>query len=152
VRNVYALLCAYSKSHQNKTNKKIHWVCVPAIMFSLLGILWSLPFPVKVSPLINWATALIILSVVYYFYLSWQLALGMLFNSLLMIMILQWIDGFPLPLWQIACAVFVVAWIGQFYGHHIEGKRPSFYKDIQFLLIGPVWLLADVYKKFNVKY
>ena len=152
MRNVDALLSAYSNSHQNKTNKKIHWVCVPAIMFSLLGILWSLPFPVKVSPLINWATALIILSVVYYFYLSWQLALGMLFNSLLMIMILQWIDGFPLPLWQIACAVFVVAWIGQFYGHHIEGKRPSFYKDIQFLLIGPVWLLADVYKKFNVKY
>jgi len=152
VRNVDALLSAYSKSHQNKTNKKIHWVCVPAIMFSLLGILWSLPFPVKVSPLINWATALIILSVVYYFYLSWQLALGMLFNSLLMIMILQWIDGFPLPLWQIACAVFVVAWIGRFYGHHSEGKRPSFFKDIQFLLIGPVWLLADVYRKFNVKY
>ncbi len=152
MRNVDALLSAYNKSHQNKTNKKIHWVCVPAIMFSLLGILWSLPFPVKVSPLINWATALIIPSVVYYFYLSWQLALGMLFNSLLMIMILQWLDGFPLPLWQIACAVFVVAWIGQFYGHHIECKRPSFFKDIQFLLIGPVWLLADVYRKFNVKY
>jgi len=152
VRNVDVLLSAYRKSHQNKTNKKIHWVCVPAIMISLLGILWSFPFPVKVSPLINWATALIILSVVYYFYLSWQLALGMLFNSLLMIMILQWIDGFPLPLWQIACAVFVVAWIGQFYGHYIEGKRPSFYKDMQFLLIGPVWLLADVYRKFNVKY
>jgi len=152
VRNVDALLNAYSESHQHKTNKKIHWVCVPAIMISLLGILWSLPFPVKVSPLINWATALIILSVVYYFFISWQLALGMLFNSLLMIMILQWIDSFPLPLWQIACAVFIVAWIGQFYGHHIEGKRPSFFKDIQFLLIGPVWLLADVYRKFNVKY
>ncbi len=152
MRNVDALLNEYGESHQNRTNKKIHWVCVPAIMFSLLGILWSLPFPVKASPLINWATALIILSVVYYFYLSWQLALGMLFNSLLMIMILQWLDGFPLPLWQIACAVFVVAWIGQFYGHHIEGERPSFFKDIQFLLIGPVWLLADVYRKFNVKY
>ena len=152
MKNVHALLNEYSESHQNKINKKIHWVCVPAIMFSLLGILWSLPFPVNISSLLNWATVLIILSVVYYFFLSWQLALGMLFNSLLMILILQWIDGFPLPLWQIAFAVFSVAWIGQFVGHHIEGKQPSFFNDIQFLLIGPVWLLADVYRKFHLKY
>ena len=152
MRNVHALLNEYGESHQNKINKKIHWVCVPAIMFSLLGILWSFPFPFKISPFINWATALIILSLIYYIFLSWKLACGVFLYSLLMILILQWIDGFPLQLWQIACAVFIVAWIGQFYGHHIEGKRPSFFEDIQFLLIGPVWLLADVYRKFNVKY
>lgn len=150
--NVDVLLNTYSESHQNKINKKIHWICVPAIMFSFLGILWSLPIPVKAPPLINWATVLIALSLIYYIFLSWRLALGMLFNSLLMILILQWIDGFPLPLWQIACAVFIIAWIGQFYGHHIEGKRPSFFKDIQFLLIGPVWLLADVYRKLHLRY
>jgi uncharacterized membrane protein YGL010W len=152
MRNVHALLNEYGESHQNKINKKIHWVCVPAIMFSLLGILWSFPFPFKILPFINWATALIILSFIYYIFLSWKLACGIFLYSLLMILILQWIDGFPLPLWQIACAVFIVAWVGQFYGHHIEGKRPSFFENIQFLLIGPVWLLADVYRKFNVKY
>jgi len=152
MRNVHALLNEYGESHQNRINKKIHWICVPAIMLSLLGIFWSFPFPFKISPFINWATALIILSFIYYIFLSWQLALGMLFNSLLMIMILQWLDGLPLPLWQIACAVFIVTWIGQFVGHYIYGKRRSFLKDIQFLLIGPVWLLADVYRKFNVKY
>jgi uncharacterized membrane protein YGL010W len=150
--NVHALLNEYSDSHQNKTNKKIHWVCVPVIMFSLLGILWTLPFPFKISPLINWATVLIILSLIYYFFLSWQLALGMLFNLLIMIFILQWVDDFSESLWQIACAIFIVAWVGQFIGHQLEGKRPSFFRDIQFLLIGPVWLLADVYRKFNVKY
>ncbi len=152
MRNVNALLIEYGESHQNRINKKIHWVCVPAIMFSLLGILWSLPFPVIISPFINWATVLIILSLIYYFFLSWKLAIGVLFSSLFMILILQWMDGFSVPLWQIAIAIFIAAWIGQFVGHHIEGERPSFFRDIQFLLIGPVWLLADVYKKINLSY
>ncbi|MFB3099885.1 MAG: DUF962 domain-containing protein [Gammaproteobacteria bacterium] len=152
MRNVNVLLNEYGESHQNKTNKKIHWFCVPAIMFSLLGILWSLPFPVKFSPFINWATVLIVLSLIYYLFLSWKLACGMLFSSLFMILILQWMDGFSVPLWQIAIVIFIVAWIGQFIGHNIEGKRPSFIRDIQFLLIGPVWLLADVYRKFDLKY
>ena len=152
MRNVNALLTEYGESHQNKTNEKIHWVCVPAIMFSLLGILWSLPFPVKISPFINWATILIALSLIYYLFLSWQLALGIFFYSLFMILILHWADGFSVPLWQIALVIFVVAWIGQFVGHHIEGQRPSFFKDVQFLLVGPVWLLADVYRKFHLRY
>jgi len=95
---------------------------------------------------------LIVLSVIYYFFLSWQLAIGMIFYSVFMILILQWMDGFTVPLWQIAVAIFIVAWVGQFVGHHIEGKRPSFFKDIQFLLIGPVWLLADVYKRLHLRY
>jgi len=152
MRNVNALLNEYSEGHQNRVNKNIHRVCVPAIVFSLLGILWSLPFPIKISPLVNWATVLIVLSLIYYLFLSWKLAIGMLFSSLFMILILRWMDGFSVPLWQIAIAIFMVAWVGQFIGHHIEGKRPSFFKDIQFLLIGPVWLLADVYRKFNLSY
>ena len=151
MKKVDVLLTEYGVSHQNRINKKIHWVCVPAIMLSLLGILWSIPFPIKISPLINWATILITLSVIYYFFLSLKLAIGMFINSLLMILILQWVNDF-LVLWQVAIIIFIVAWIGQFIGHHIEGKRPSFFRDIQFLLIGPVWLLADVYRKFNVKY
>ncbi len=152
MRNVNALLNEYSESHQNRINKKIHWVCVPAIMFSLLGILWSLPFPVKISPLINWATVLITLSIIYYFFLSWKLAIGMFFSSLFMILILRWMDGFTVPLWQFAVAIFIMAWVGQFVGHHIEGKRPSFLRDIQFLLIGPVWLLVDIYRKFHLRF
>lgn len=152
MKKVDILLTEYSESHQDKTNKNIHRVCVPAIMFSLFGILWTLPFPINISPLFNWATVLIALSAVYYLFLSWQLAIGMLFNTVFMILILQWMDGFTTPLWQFAVTIFIVAWIGQFIGHHIEGKRPSFFKDIQFLLIGPVWLLADVYKKFHLRY
>jgi len=152
MKKIDTLLNKYGESHQNTINKKIHQVCVPAIMFSLFGILWSLPFPINISPLSNWATVLIVLSVIYYFFLSWQLAIGMIFYSVFMILILQWMDGFTVPLWQIAVAIFIVAWVGQFVGHHIEGKRPSFFKDIQFLLIGPLWLLADIYKRLHLRY
>ena len=152
MKDIDTLLNEYGESHQNRTNRKIHWVCVPAIVFSLFGLLWSLPFPIKISPLINWVTILIVLALIYYLLLSWRLACGMLFSSLFMILILRWMDSFSVPLWRIAVAIFIVAWIGQFIGHHIEGKRPSFFKDIQFLLIGPVWLFADVYRKFNLSY
>ena len=49
-----------------------------------------------------------------------------------------------------AIIVFVLAWVGQFIGHKIEGKKPSFIKDIQFLLIGPIWLLSAIYNKLNI--
>jgi uncharacterized membrane protein YGL010W len=56
------------------------------------------------------------------------------------------------PLWLVSAIVFVVAWIGQFYGHKVEGKKPSFLKDIQFLLIGPAWLLHFIYRRLGIPY
>ena len=55
-------------------------------------------------------------------------------------------------LWAVSVAVFVLAWVGQFIGHAIEGKRPSFFKDVQFLLIGPIWLLAELYRRAGIPY
>jgi uncharacterized membrane protein YGL010W len=59
---------------------------------------------------------------------------------------------FPGMLAYISLAVFVVAWIVQFYGHKIEGKKPSFLKDVQFLMIGPAWLMHFIYKKIGIGY
>ncbi len=56
------------------------------------------------------------------------------------------------PVWRSALVVFVVAWIGQFIGHKIEGKKPSFLQDLQFLLIGPVWLLGFIYRNLGIRY
>ena len=58
----------------------------------------------------------------------------------------------PLPLWIICAVLFALAWLGQFIGHAIEGRRPSFFKDLPFLLIGPLWLLADVYRRAGVRH
>ncbi|MDK2126805.1 Mpo1 family 2-hydroxy fatty acid dioxygenase [Parachitinimonas caeni] len=135
-----ALFDEYGSSHQNVINKRIHWVCVPLITFSLLGMLWH------VHQLV--AIGFVVLSLVYYSLLSTPIMVGMAFISTIMIFgIAQIKDVFTISL-----AVFVLAWIGQFIGHKIEGKKPSFFKDIQFLLVGPIWLLGFAYRKFAIQY
>lgn len=119
----------YGESHQNQTNKKIHWVCVPAILFSIIGIL------AHFSRLLT--ALLLVLTLVFYARLDLVLAVAM--AALLAVM--AWlIVVLPVGV-GFYIGVFVVAWIGQFYGHKVEGKKPSFFKDLQFLLIGPVWCM-----------
>lgn len=145
----------YGESHMNPINKTIHWICVPAIVFSLIGLLWSLPAPrifLEISPWLNWGTLFIAAAMLYYLVLSWPLAIGMLLVSALVVWGNARLAQLDTPLWQIALAIFVIAWIGQFIGHKIEGKKPSFFKDIQFLLIGPIWLLGFVYRRLGIRY
>jgi len=150
-------LSEYGESHQNPTNKRIHFICVPTIFFSLLGLLSYVPIKFLTgnsdySILINLASAVIILSFIFYIRLSFTVAIGMLFVSLISLWInyLIYSSG-VIQLWKFSVIIFVLAWIGQFYGHKIEGKRPSFFKDLQFLLIGPAWILSFAYKKLGIK-
>lgn len=145
----------YGESHRNQINKTIHWICVPAIVFSLIGLLWSLPVPAAfagISPWLNWSSLFVTAAMLYYFALSWPLALGMLLVSVAVLAGNYELAQLEIPLWQISIAIFVIAWIGQFIGHKIEGRKPSFFKDIQFLLIGPIWLLGFVYRKLGIRY
>ena len=155
LRSVQSWLDEYGESHQNPTNKLIHWICVPVIVFSVVGLLWSLPVPeafVRISPAMNWAVLFAMAAIVYYFILSASLAVGMVAVLAGMLGLAHWLSGFSTPLWAISVGIFVVAWIGQFIGHHIEGKKPSFFKDLLFLMIGPVWLLAFVYQRLGIRY
>ena len=78
---------------------------------------------------------------------------GVLLFNLILLWLTELLDmAAPLPLWMIALAVFIAAWMGQFVGHAVEGKRPAFFKDLQFLLIGPAWLMASVYRVLGLKY
>ena len=151
-----ALLAKYGESHQNPTNKLVHWVCVPLIMFSLLGLLWSVPVPAairNISPWLNWGTLVMALALLYYVRLSGRLALGMVLVWVAMAAGLRVVAGTAaLPLWTICLLIFALAWVGQFWGHKIEGKKPSFLKDLQFLLIGPLWLLHFVYHRLGWEY
>lgn len=155
MRTVTQWLDEYGESHRNPVNKLLHWVCVPAIVVSVIGLLWSLPVPGAfraLSPWLNWATITALLSLVYYYSLSPALALGSVLVFAAMFALVQGLLRLPWPLWQASATIFVVAWIGQFIGHACEGKRPSFYKDLQFLLIGPLWLLAFVYRGLGLQY
>lgn len=155
MRSVEQWLQEYGESHRDPTNKALHWVCVPIIVVSLIGLLWSAPVPDawrNISPLLNWGSMFLVAGVVYYLVMSWSLALGMaLFVGLVMLCVVG-LQNLPWPLWSVCLTLFVIAWVGQFIGHHVEGRRPSFFKDIQFLLIGPLWLLSFIYRKLRIPY
>lgn len=145
----------YGESHQNKTNKLIHWFCVPVITFTLLGLLSLLSYTFMINNqeiTINLAWALITVAILFYFKLSYSLTIGMLLFSGLCLWLINQLSIMLLfsDLLKFYIIAFIVAWIGQFIGHKIEGKKPSFFEDIQFLLIGPAWLLSFIYKKLNI--
>lgn len=154
MRTMQQWLDEYSESHRHPTNKTIHWICVPAILFSVLGLLWLVPVPrfaATMGPWVNWATLLIVFAAIYYLILSPALALGMAIIVLGMSAVIRWLEvTVAFPLWTLFAGIFLAAWIGQFIGHKIEGKKPSFFKDVQFLLIGPAWLLADLCRHLGV--
>ena len=124
-------------------------------MFSLIGMLWSIPLPtsVQVHPLINFGTLLIVGASFFYLSLSAVLSLGMLVVATLMLLGNYYLFIlFPDNLLMISIAIFFLSWIGQFIGHKIEGKKPSFFDDLKFLLVGPFWLMGFIYKAIGIKY
>ncbi|MDT7833178.1 Mpo1-like protein [Flavobacteriaceae bacterium S356] len=143
----------YAVSHQNETNQLIHYICVPLIFFSVIGLFMSIPTTLLentfelYNPLLeNWAAVFGIVSLIFYIRLGFWYFVQMLFFLLLAIIGNYWL-GNNVNLLYASIIIFVVAWIGQFYGHKVEGKKPSFIKDLQFLLIGPLWVLQKIGKK-----
>jgi uncharacterized membrane protein YGL010W len=139
-RAIDVLLARYGESHRNPVNELIHIVCIPALVFSLLGMLWAL----------HPAVALLVVAaaLAYYVTLSRAFALGMGVMVGAMLLVLAMLpDGTVLPT---SIGVFVAAWLGQFVGHHIEGKKPSFFDDLRFLLIGPLFVLSILYRRIRV--
>lgn len=140
----------YAESHQNKTNQLIHYFCVPAIFFSIVGFLMCIPnqfvrniFQAESNIIANWAMIACFLILLFYIRLSLRIS-GLFFVFALTCVIVNYLISLVAPLWIVSLVIFIVAWIGQFIGHHIEGKKPSFFKDLQFLLIGPAWVLAKL--------
>lgn len=153
MQKIQNLLAEYGESHQNETNKLVHWVCVPLILFSLVGLLYSLKLPYFLLPDIqlNVAHLTILAALIYYFKLSKSLTIGLLIFTLICLWLCYTIEEEALNLWLICIIIFILAWIGQFWGHKIEGKKPSFLKDLQFLLIGPAWLMSFIYEKLEIE-
>ncbi|MCS3869100.1 putative membrane protein YGL010W [Chryseobacterium ginsenosidimutans] len=157
MRKIDLLFAEYSESHRNATNKFIHWICVPLIFWTILGFISYIPTPnmyLKYYGFLSIASFIAItLVTIFYFRLSWRIALIMFFVMLLMEHFVSLVNvTFTRKSWIFFLAVFVITWILQFVGHKIEGKKPSFLKDLQFLLIGPIWLLSFILKKLGIKY
>ena len=155
MRRLETLLDKYGESHLNLTNKFIHWFCVPAIMFSLFGLLYSIPFFMEKTMWLNWAAMALLAALVFYWQLSIPMFIGFVFVGGAMVfgnhsLAEQIGDG--LPMVKLSLGIFVAAWIVQFIGHKIEGKKPSFLDDLKFLMIGPAWLLHFIYRKLGIRY
>jgi uncharacterized membrane protein YGL010W len=140
----------YAISHQNKTNQLIHYICVPAIFFSIVGMFMSIPSSIFTNtfniqnPIIgNWATILLVVVLLFYLRLSFNSFLKMFIFSAICLIGNRYLS-IVFPLFYASLTIFVIAWIGQFYGHKLEGKKPSFFKDLQFLLIGPAWVFEKL--------
>lgn len=131
-RTLEQWLSEYAVSHQNTLNKKIHWLCVPTIFVSILGMGMSLSV---------WIT-LVLSALVLLFYIQLSTPLFMAMGIFILIC-LAVMAALPLG-FKAWAGIFVLAWIGQFIGHKIEGKKPSFFEDLQFLLIGPAWVVNSL--------
>jgi len=154
MRSLEQWFAEYGESHRNPTNKLIHFICVPAIMFCTIGLLWGIPMPATLAgmPWLNVGTAAIAMSMLFYLSLSVPLALGIVATAALMAWLIVAINNSGLSLRVLCAVIFAIAWVLQFVGHAVEGKKPSFLKDVQFLLIGPLWVTGFVYDKLGIHY
>lgn len=148
----------YGESHQNKINKAFHWICVPTIFFTIIGLLSTIPLSVinytgNNETYFHLGSVVIGLGLIFYLRISFSMFIGMAIFSYAVLFFNKRLDqALEINYALVNFIVFVVAWIGQFIGHKIEGKKPSFFKDLQFLMIGPAWLMGFVYRKLGLRY
>ena len=134
-KTLHQWLAEYSLSHQHPVNRAIHAVCVPAILFAIVAVLWDLHlFGLRVAYL------LMVLVAPFYVWLGLR-AVGVMAAQFLACVLILSFWPLALPLIDTSIAIFAAAWIGQFVGHAIEGRRPKFFQDLTFLLIGPLWVV-----------
>ena len=153
-REVDRWLGNYSEDHRNPTNILIHWICVPLILWTVIALLWTVPVPESVGRAGLWAGVAMFAAMMFYLRLSRALAFGMLATFVVLGLITEALYRVlgPATLLWLAIGVFVVAWVAQFVGHHIEGRRPAFFTDLAYLLIGPAWIVAKIMRKFGIAY
>lgn len=152
MRTEAQFLAEYAVSHQNPTNQIVHMVCVPVIFIASIALLWQIPLgrfipgiSADLAPWINVATVGLIPTLIMYARMSpHALMVG---GAWIIVSLLLTVSGMQagLPVVWIAASAWVIAWAVQFWGHKVEGAKPSFADDLVFLLIGPLY----VQEKFN---
>ncbi|HET7063161.1 MAG TPA: Mpo1-like protein [Rudaea sp.] len=153
-REVDRWLGNYSEDHRNPTNILIHWICVPLILWTVIALLWVVPVPAMLGRAGLWAAVAMFAALSFYLRLSRTLGLAMFVAFVALGLITEalyrWLG--PAALMWLAIGVFVVAWVAQFVGHKVEGKRPSFLTDLAYLLIGPAWIVAKIMRRLRIDY
>ncbi|MEO5558668.1 MAG: Mpo1-like protein [Dokdonella sp.] len=154
MRSVNEWFGNYSADHQNPTNRMIHWICVPAILWAAIAGLWLIPISPSIGRAGFWCGLAMVGAFAFYWRLSRPLGAAMLLVFIVLGLVTELLYrtlGRSNLAW-LAIGVFIAAWIGQFVGHMIEGRRPSFFTDLAYLLIGPAWLTGKVMRRIGISY
>lgn len=154
MRSVHVWFDNYSADHRNATNQLIHWLCVPAILWAIIALLWLLPVPATLGRSGLWAGLAMVAAFSFYWRLSRPIGVAMLLVFVVMGVLTHLLHealGAGMLL-RVSITVFVVAWVGQFIGHRIEGAKPSFLTDLAYLLIGPAWLAGKLMRRLRISY
>ena len=131
------------------------WLGTPLAVAGLVAWLWSLPVPAAFSaagPALNWGTVFLMAAIVYYFILSISLAFGVLPFVAAIAVLTAWLDRRGLPLGQIGCTAFVCALSWQLLASRRVPGRTAIGPRLQHVMIGPLWLLAAVYRRAGIPY
>jgi uncharacterized membrane protein YGL010W len=153
-RPVDRMLGSYADDHRHPTNQQIHWICVPLIVWSVIAFLWLIPVAPQIGRPGLWAGLAMAAAVAYYFRMSRVLGVAFLvaFVAYSLVTELLYRELGRSGLLWLAIGVFVVAWVGQFIGHKIEGRRPTFFTDLVYLLVGPMFLMTKALRKIGIAY
>ena len=147
MKSVEVQLSNYKSVHFNKTNIKTHFVGIPLIVWAITVLLSLNTFNIEIAgTMLTYTPAMVFfaLSLLYYFKLHVKLGLGMLFYVVANVYLASLVSAMEYALW-IAIATFIVGWVIQFIGHIYEKAKPAFMDDIMGLVIGPLFLMAEVY-------
>ncbi|UTP72526.1 DUF962 domain-containing protein [Alteromonas sp. LMIT006] len=152
MRQIEKLLNQYGESHQNQTNILIHGIAVPSIFFVTIGLIYAIPVPEMIAQYqVTFAHILAIPMLMYYFKLSGPIGAAMTLVTIAVFGGIRLLEYLEISVWQFSLVLFVVMWVLQFVGHKIEGKKPSFFEDLRFLLVGPAWWWNHFFKRLNIK-
>ena len=145
----------YEDTHQDLTYPVVYWAAVPMVVIGTVGILWTLPIPdqfFEISPLLNWGTAFLMATAVYYFIISVSLAIGMLPFLLGIAGIQNWLTNSDYSPLRVSIGLLIAGIIGLWMGHRNQGSLRPVLRDLQLMMIGPAWLLSVLYRRIGIPF
>ena len=145
----------YEREHQDLTNPLVFWAAVPMVVLGIVGLFWYLPVPEEfrqISPFLNWGSAFLMATAIYYFIISLSLAIGMLPFLLGLSAVQVWLAQSPYPQLGVSVGLLVAGTVGLWLGRRGPGSLRGVLQDFHLVMIGPVWLLSVVYKRFRVPF
>lgn len=145
----------YSKTRPGYALTPLKWLSVPLLVAGLVSLLWTLPTPAAFEPsadVLNWGTLFVMAAIVYYFIVSISLAVGTLPFLVAVVAAVAWLDRLETPLWLAGLTLAGLGLVGQTLEHFRHGRLPPYVRELQLLMIAPLWLVAVVYRRLGIPY